>query len=57
MLLSFVLIFCLFFKIWDKLVQPNDQIKKAKGDFAIRRGITQKPLADIEFVGKFHFPP
>ena len=39
------------FKIWESLVQPNGQIKKAKGDFSVRKGLTRKPVADIDFVG------
>jgi hypothetical protein len=43
----------LFLQIWESLVQPNKEIKKAKGDFKVRQGVTQEPLADVEFVGKF----
>ena len=28
------------------------KIKKATGDFAVRKGVTQKPLADIDFYGE-----
>ena len=33
-------------------MKPNGKIKTVKADFNIRHGVTQKPLADIEFVGK-----
>ena len=38
-------------------MQPNGQIKKVKGDFAVRKGVTKEPVADIDFVGNDSFPP
>ena len=31
------------------------KIKKATGDFAVRKGVTQKPLADIEIFSNATF--
>ena len=39
-------------KIWDKLVNKRGNIRKTTGDFAVRQGLTQRPLAEVDFVGK-----
>jgi hypothetical protein len=40
-------------QIWESLVQPDNKIKKVKDDFQTRHGVTQKPLADIDWIGRF----
>ena len=45
----------IFFQVWNSLVTKKGTIRKATGDYAVRKGLTQKPLADIEFVGKYSF--
>ena len=42
----------LYFKIWKKLVNRRGKIKKTLGDYATRKGVTQEPIADIDFYGK-----
>ena len=49
-----IIVHCDFDQIWNKLVKPNNQIKKVTGDYSVRQGVTQKPLADIDFCGKFY---
>ena len=39
-------------QIWNKLVDKRGKIKKVTGDYAIRMGVTQEPLADVEFYGE-----
>ena len=39
-------------KIWNKLVNRKGKIKKSTGDFDVRQGVTQEPLADVDFFGK-----
>ena len=37
-------------EVWNKLVNKRGNIKKSIGDYEVRKGLTKKPLADIEFV-------
>jgi hypothetical protein len=39
-------------QIWNKLVNKRGKIKKVTGDYATRMGVTQEPLADVEFYGE-----
>ena len=39
-------------QIWNKLVNKKGKIKKATGDYAVRKGVTQEPVADIDFYGE-----
>ena len=39
-------------QIWNKLVNKKGKIKKVTGDYATRMGVTQEPLADVEFYGE-----
>ena len=34
-------------------MNKRGNIRKTTGDFAVRQGLTQRPLADVDFVGKF----
>ena len=38
-------------KIWEKLVNKKGNIRKTTGDYDVRKGLTKKPLADIQFIG------
>ena len=41
----------LVLQVWERLVLPGNTIKKCKDDFNTRHGVTQKPLADLEWIG------
>ena len=40
-----------YFQVWNKLVDKKGKIKKSTGDYSVRKGLTQKPLADVQFIG------
>ena len=36
-------------------MNKRGKIKKVLGDYAVRKGVTQKPLVDVEFFGELCF--
>ena len=36
-------------------MNKKGKIKKVIGDYKVRKGVTQMPLADVDFVGEFEF--
>ena len=34
------------------MVTKKGKIKKVTGDFGVRQGVTQEPLADVDFFGE-----